>query len=61
VLERAHLRVDDPVEVIVRADEIVIRRQRPLVTLDALLARFDPTKHRHELLLDDPPVGIENL
>lgn len=61
VLEGAHLRVDDPVEVIARADEIVIRRQRPRVTLDSLLAQFDPEKHRHDLLLDDPPAGIETL
>lgn len=61
VLERAQLRIDNSVEVIVRADEIVIRRPQPRVTLDALLAKFDPAKHRHELLLDDPPTGIEIL
>lgn len=26
-------------------------------TLDELLARFDPKKHKHELLLDDKPIG----
>jgi antitoxin MazE len=61
VLAQAQLRVDDAVEVIARADEIVIRRQRPRVTLDALLAQFDPEKHRHDPLLDDPSVGIETL
>jgi antitoxin MazE len=61
MLESAHLRIDDPVDVLVRDDEIVIRRQRPRVTLDSLLAQFDPTTHRHGLLLDDPPVGIETL
>jgi antitoxin MazE len=61
VLERAHLRIDDAVEVVARADEIVIRRRRPRVTLDALLAQFDPEKHRRTLLLDDPPVGNETF
>lgn len=59
MLERANLRVDDPIEVIAREDEIVIRRQRPRVTMAELLARFDPAKHRHDLQLDTDPVGIE--
>ena len=60
-LARAHLHVDDAVEVIVRDDEIVIRRQRPRATLDSLLARFDPARHRHDLMLDSPPVGGETI
>ena len=58
-LERANLHVEDRVEVVARDDEIVIRRQRPRVTMAELLARFDPKKHRHELMLDDAPVGSE--
>lgn len=30
-----------------------------LSTLNDLLARFDPEKHKHELLLDDEPMGQE--
>ena len=60
-LEQAHLRIDDAVDVIVRDEEIVIRRQRPRVTLDDLLARFDPDRHRHDLILDGPPAGRETL
>jgi antitoxin component of MazEF toxin-antitoxin module len=58
-LERAHLHVDDPVDVIAREDEIIIRRQRPRVTMAELLAKFDPAKHRHDLQLDVEPVGTE--
>jgi antitoxin component of MazEF toxin-antitoxin module len=58
-LDRAHLHMDDAVEVIARDDEIIIRRQRPKVTMSDLLARFDPAKHRHELMLDAAPVGTE--
>ncbi len=58
-LERAHLHVDDAVDVIAREDEIVIRRQRPRVTMAELLARFDPAKHRHDLQLDVGPAGTE--
>lgn len=47
----------NPVEII---DALrVISRAR--VTLDDLLAQFDPEKHRHEPLLDDAPVGRETL
>lgn len=28
-------------------------------TLTEILARFDPEKHRHKLMLDDAPVGTE--
>ena len=59
VLARARLHVDDPVEVIARDDEIVIRRQRPRVSMDELLARFDPEKHRHALQFDVEPTGTE--
>jgi antitoxin component of MazEF toxin-antitoxin module len=58
-LERAGLHVDDAVEVVASEDEIVIRRQRPRVTMAELLARFDPAKHRHDLELDDDAVGTE--
>jgi len=58
-LERAHLRVDDAVEVIASEDEIIIRRQRPQVAMADLLAKFDPTKHRHDLAFDRDPVGTE--
>ena len=30
-------------------------------TLDVLLARFDPEKHKHELLMDDEPMGQETI
>ena len=30
-----------------------------LSTLNDLLARFAPEKHKHELLLDDEPMGQE--
>jgi hypothetical protein len=36
----ATLSIDDPVDIIADDDEIVIRRQRPRVTMDELLARF---------------------
>jgi hypothetical protein len=49
------------VDILAREDEIIIRRQAPRPTLDDLLARFDPAKHRHDLMLDDPPVGGETL
>ena len=58
-LERAHLQVDDPVEIVARDGEIVIRRQRPRVTMASLLARFDPELHRHDLQFDDEPIGSE--
>jgi antitoxin MazE len=58
-LERAGLHVDDAVEVVASEDEIVIRRQRPRVTMTELLARFDPEKHRHELAFDGSPIGTE--
>ena len=59
ILERAHLKVSDPVDVIAGDDEIVIRRKRPAVTMADLLAKFDPEKHRHDLMLDVEPIGIE--
>jgi hypothetical protein len=52
---------DDTVEVVARDGEIVIRRQHPVETLDGLLARFDPAKHRHDLILDGLPLGTEIL
>jgi len=58
VLEKANLHVDDPVELFVDDGAIIIRPRRE-VTLDSLLARFDPAKHRHPLMLDDAPVGRE--
>lgn len=58
-LEQAHLHLDDPVDIISRDGEIVIRRQRPRLTMSDLLAAFDPAKHRHELAFDDGPVGSE--
>jgi hypothetical protein len=47
------------VEVVASEDAIVIRRQRPHVTMAELLARFDPVKHRHDLAFDGDPVGSE--
>ena len=60
-LERAGLHVDDAVEGVASEDEIIIRRQRPRVTMAELLARFDPTKHRHNLAFDGDPAGSETL
>jgi antitoxin MazE len=61
VLERANLHRDDAVDIIARDDEIIIRRQVPHLTLDDLLARFDPEKHRHDLMLDGDPIGRETI
>ncbi len=58
-LERAGLHIDDTVDVIATEDEIVIRRRRPPVTMDQLLATFDPAKHRHDLAFDLDPAGTE--
>lgn len=58
-LDKANLHVDDPVDVIAREGEIVIRKQRPRVTTADLLARFDPKKHRHDLQFDADPAGTE--
>ncbi|MFC0387605.1 AbrB/MazE/SpoVT family DNA-binding domain-containing protein [Muricoccus vinaceus] len=58
-LETAHFRLEDPVDVIARDGEIVIRKQRPRVTMAELLARFDPEKHRHSLQFDVEPAGTE--
>lgn len=58
-LKRAHLHIDDAVDVIVTEDEIVIRRRRPNVTMEALLMKFDPEKHRHDLTFDIDPTGTE--
>jgi len=58
-LERANLHIDDAVDVIATEDEIVIRRRRPRVTMDELLAKFDPKKHRHDLVFDVDPSGTE--
>ena len=59
VLEHAHLHVEDLVHVIARDGEIIIRRQRPRVTMAELLSRFDPEKHRRPLELDVAPAGTE--
>jgi antitoxin MazE len=59
-LEHAHLHLDDIVDIIASEDEIVIRRQRPHVTMADLLSRFDPEKHRHDLAFDVDPVGTES-
>lgn len=61
MLERANLHRDDAIDIIARDDEIIIRRQVPHLSLDDLLARFDPKKHRHDLMLDAPPVGRETI
>jgi antitoxin component of MazEF toxin-antitoxin module len=42
VLERADLHLDDAVDVIANEDEIIIRKQRPHVTMAELLAQFEP-------------------
>jgi antitoxin component of MazEF toxin-antitoxin module len=59
MLEHAHLHLDDPVDIIARGDEIIIRRQRPRITMTELLAQFDPQKHRHDLAFDVEPAGTE--
>jgi antitoxin component of MazEF toxin-antitoxin module len=58
-LERAAFHISDEIEIFAGVGEIIIRHPRPRVSLDDLLARFDPAKHRHDLMLDDEPVGIE--
>jgi antitoxin MazE len=58
-LEEAQLRVDDVVDVIANQGKVVIRKQRPQVTMAELLARFDPEKHRHALHFDAPPIDRE--
>ena len=59
MLEETGLHVDDAVEVVAKDSEIIICRPCPRFTLDELLAKFDPQKHRHAPMLDDKPVGIE--
>jgi antitoxin component of MazEF toxin-antitoxin module len=58
-LARASIAINDPVEIVAGEGEIIIRKPRPRVRLDDLLARFDPKKHRHAPMLDDEPVGNE--
>ncbi len=58
-LERAQLKLDDPVEIIAGDNEITIRRKRPTVSMAELLGRFDPAQHRHDLAFDGPPTGTE--
>lgn len=58
-LKRAHIAVDDFVDVIATDDEIIIRRQTPRVSMADLLAQFDPEKHRHDLAFDGEPAGTE--
>ncbi len=53
-LERAQMQLNDPVYVIAREGEIIIRRQRPKVSMSELLARFEPDKHRHTLAFEAP-------
>lgn len=53
------MHVEDAVDIIVREDEIVIRRQRPRASMTELLQRFDPERHQHELQLDGEPAGNE--
>lgn len=38
-------------------EEFQVPSESTSSTLDELLARFDPKKHKHELLLDDKPIG----
>jgi antitoxin component of MazEF toxin-antitoxin module len=59
ILGRADFHISDEVEIVAGEGEIIIRHPRPRVRLDDLLARFDPAKHRHDVMLDDGPVGIE--
>lgn len=40
-------------------EESQVPSEATTLTLDDLLARFDPAKHQHELLLDDKPMGKE--
>lgn len=58
-LECAHLQISDEVEITANDGEIIIRKQRPRVTMAELLSRFDPEKHRHDLTFDVDPVGTE--
>jgi antitoxin MazE len=60
-LDAAQMQVTDPVDVIATEGEIIIRRRYPKVTMAELLAKFDPDKHRRDLILDDAPVGKETL
>ncbi|MDE7548877.1 AbrB/MazE/SpoVT family DNA-binding domain-containing protein [Acetobacter fabarum] len=61
ILQEANLQIKDKVEVRVSGGEIVIRPQKKRQTLDELMARFDPEKHRHDLMLDALPVGKETI
>jgi antitoxin component of MazEF toxin-antitoxin module len=58
-LEAAHLKIDDPVELVATEGQITIVRLQPEITLDSLLDQFDPAVHRHPLHLDFPPAGTE--
>jgi antitoxin component of MazEF toxin-antitoxin module len=58
-LERAAFHITDEIEIVAGEGEIIIRHPRPRVSLDDLLARFDPQLHRHAPLLDDAPRGNE--
>ena len=55
VLQRAGLVLDEDVDVVARDGEITIRRHREATGLAKLLERFDPTRHRRELILDAVP------
>ena len=53
------MRSDDAVEAAGDEEEAVIRDRWPQVSMAALLARFDPARHRRELVFDVDPVGNE--
>lgn len=61
ILDQAKLHPDDAVDIVAREGEIVIRGHVPRTTLESLLAEFDPKLHRHELMLDDKPMGSETV
>jgi len=60
-LSAANLSIAEDIEIEAHDGELVIRRVPPRVSMAELLARFDPAKHRHELMLDDVPVGAESI
>lgn len=59
-LTASNLAIAEEVEIEAHEGEIIIRRAPKPVSLAALLERFDPEKHRHELMLDDAAIGAES-
>lgn len=42
-------------------EESQVSYESTTLTLNDFLARFDPEKHKHELLMDDEPMGRETI